>query len=261
MGLLDNLKKMLGVSTTPHPANLQAVQEMLGYSFRDTGLLLLSLTHRSFSRFDQDHSPANERLEFLGDSVLGLVIADQLFKDNPDLREGELTQTKAKLVNEIALASVAGDIGLYKYLRLSPEEDKAGGRGRPSIVSDAFESVIAAVYLDGGLEAARDVILRLIYTRRDILATDSAQRNYKGELLELTQSRGDGAPRYDVLAAEGPDHQKRFNIAVYVAGERTGSGEGSSKKEAEQNAAAVALDLLTDEEPTSPGDAPDSIDE
>lgn len=249
MGLLDSLKKMLGVSGALHTANLYAVQELLGYHFRDTGLLLLSLTHRSYSRFDQDHSPSNERLEFLGDSVLGLVIADQLFRDNPNLREGELTQIKAKLVNETALASVAADIGLNKFLRLSPEEDKAGGRSRLSIVSDAFESVIAAVYLDGGLDAARDVILRLIYSRRCELAADSAQRNYKGELLELTQSRGDGAPRYDVLAAEGPDHRKRFNIAVYVAGERVGSGEGSSKKEAEQHAAAVALELLSEESP------------
>jgi ribonuclease-3 len=195
-----------------------------------------------------DNSPSNERLEFLGDSVLGLVIADQLFRDNPCIREGELTQTKAKLVNEIALASVAGDIGLHKFLRLSPEEDKAGGRSRSSIVSDAFESIIAAVYIDGGLDAARDVILRLIYSRRDELATDSAQRNYKGELLELIQSHGDGAPRYDVLAAEGPDHQKRFNIAVYVAGQKVGSGEGSSKKEAEQRAAAAALEILANEE-------------
>lgn len=258
MGLLDSLKKMLGVSGALHTANLYAVQELLGYHFRDTGLLLLSLTHRSYSRFDQDHSPANERLEFLGDSVLGLVIADQLFRDNPSQREGELTQIKAKLVNETALASVAADIGLNQFLRLSPEEDKAGGRSRPSIVSDAFESVIAAVYLDGGLEAARDVILRLIYSRRGTLATDSAQRNYKGELLELTQSRGDGAPHYDVLAAEGPDHQKRFNIAVYVAGRRVGSGEGSSKKEAEQNAAAVALELLISEGPTPPDPTSDS---
>ena len=248
MGLLDNLKKMLGVSVGAHSANLFAVQELLGYHFRDTGLLLLSLTHRSYSRFDQDHSPSNERLEFLGDSVLGLVIADQLFRDNPNLREGELTQIKAKLVNETALASVAGDIGLNNFLRLSPEEDKAGGRSRASIVSDAFESVIAAIYIDGGLEAARDVILRLIYSRRDELATDSAQRNYKGELLELTQSHGEGAPRYDVLAAEGPDHRKRFNIAVYVAGKRVGTGEGSSKKEAEQHAASSALELLADEE-------------
>ncbi|MDH3890323.1 MAG: ribonuclease III [candidate division Zixibacteria bacterium] len=249
MSLFDNLRKILGVAVSAHAADLYAVQELLGYHFRDTALLLLSLTHRSYSRFDQDHSPSNERLEFLGDSVLGLVIADQLFQDNPDLREGELTQTKAKLVNENALASVAGDIGLNKFLRLSPEEDKAGGRSRPSIISDAFESVIAAVYLDGGLEAARDVILRLIYSRRDELATDSAQRNFKGELLELTQSRGDGAPRYDVLAAEGPDHRKRFNIAVNVAGQRVGSGEGSSKKEAEQQAAAVALKKLSEDAP------------
>lgn len=261
MSLLGNLKKMFGASGGAHAPSLDAVQKLLGYKFRDTGLLLLSLTHRSYSRFDKSHSPSNERLEFLGDSVLGLVIADQLFRDNPKLREGELTQIKAKLVNEVALASVAGDVALNKYLRLSPEEDKAGGRSRSSIVSDAFESVIAAVYLDGGMEAARSVILRLIYSRREELATESAQRNYKGELLELTQSRGDGAPRYDVLAAEGPDHRKRFNIAVYVVGERVGSGDGSSKKEAEQHAAAVALELLTDQGSTPRGSVSGSTDE
>ena len=129
------------------------------------------------------------------------------------------------------------------FHRLSPEEDKAGGRSLQSIESDTFEAVIGAVYIDGGLDAARDVILRLIYSWRDELTTDSAQRNYKGELLELIQSRGDGAPRYDVLAAEGPDHKKRFNIAIYVTGQKVGTGEGSSKKEAEQHAAAAALEI------------------
>jgi ribonuclease-3 len=238
---------MFGVDAAgcPHGLDLGAVEQLLGYHFRDDGLLLLSLTHRSFSRFDQDHSPSNERLEFLGDSVLGLVIADQLFRDNPELREGELTQTKSKLVNEVALAAVAKRIGLNKYLRLSPEEEKAGGRNRPSIVSDAFESVIAAVYLDGGLDVARDVILRLIYSRRDSLTNASSQRNFKGELLELTQSLGEGAPRYDVISEEGPDHRKRFKIVVLVAGQRAGTGIGSSKKEAEQQAAAEALRQMT----------------
>ncbi|MCK4371979.1 MAG: ribonuclease III [candidate division Zixibacteria bacterium] len=243
MGLFDSIKKLIGRAATngSHELDLSAVQDLLGYHFRDENLLLLSLTHRSFSRFDEGHSPSNERLEFLGDSVLGLVIADQLFRDDPDLREGELTQTKSKLVNETALADVAGSIGLNQYLRLSPEEEKAGGRNRPSIVSDAFESVIAAVYLDGGLDAARDVILRLIYSRRGDLANSSAQRNFKGELLEFTQSLGEGAPRYDVVSEAGPDHRKKFNIVVIVAGRKIGSGLGSSKKEAEQHAAAEAL--------------------
>ncbi len=247
MKFFDNLRKILGASTRAHSADLSAVQDLLGYHFRNPDLLLLSLTHRSYSRFDQHNSPSNERLEFLGDSVLGLVIADQLFRDNPDLREGELTKTKAKLVNEVALSSVASEIGLSNYLRLSPEEERAGGRQRPSIISDAFESVIAAVYLDGGLAPARDVILRLIYSRREELVSDAAQRNYKGELLELTQSRGEGAPRYDVLAAEGPDHRKTFSVAVYVAGHCVGTGEGSSKKEAEQHAAAEALKRFKDD--------------
>jgi len=243
MGLFDRFRKALNIPKAgcASDVDLAAVQELLGYYFRDDSLLLLSLTHRSYSRFDEKHSPSNERLEFLGDSVLGLVIADQLFRDNPELREGELTQTKSKLVNETALAGVAKTIGLNRHLRLSPEEEKAGGRKRPSIVSDAFESIIAAVYLDGGLDAARDVILRLIYSRRTALTNATAQRNFKGELLELTQAQGEGAPRYDVVSEEGPDHRKRFKIVVLVNGKRVGLGVGTSKKEAEQHAAAAAL--------------------
>ena len=225
-------------------ADLEAVQDMLGYHFRDEVLLLLSLTHRSFTRFDPSHCPSNERLEFLGDSVLGLVISHQLFQDFPDTREGDLTKTKAKLVNEVALAYVAHKVGFPKHLRLSPEEDRAGGRRRPSIVSDAFESIIAAVYLDGGLDAARDVILRLIYTRRDEILNDTAQRNFKGELLELVQARDSQMPHYEVISEDGPDHQKIFHVRVMVLGCELGQGKGASKKEAEQKAAAVALSQM-----------------
>ncbi len=228
----------------PVQIDVEAVQEILGYSFSDPSLLILGLTHRSFTRFDPHHAPSNERLEFLGDSVLGLVISEQLFRDSPESHEGELTKTKARLVNEITLAAMARRIGLHRHLRLSPEEDRSGGRDRPSIVSDGFESVIAAIYLDGGFEAARRVILDTIYARKDEILSDRSQRNYKGELLELIQGWGETMPRYEVLSETGPDHRKVFKVGVTVLREQLGIGEGSSKREAEQHAAALALKKL-----------------
>jgi ribonuclease-3 len=241
MGLRDFLSRLLGTRTELTYVDLERVQDLLGYHFHNQDILLLSLTHRSFTRFDPDHCPSNERLEFLGDSVLGLVISDQLFRDNPDIREGKLTKIKAKLVNESALAQVARSIGLHQYLRLSPEEDRSGGRELPSIISDALESVIAAIYLDGGIDAARDVILRLLYSRREAILSDAAQRNFKGELLELVQGQGASMPHYEVVSEDGPDHQKKFTVHAVVDGQVWGRGSGSSKKEAEQKAAAVAL--------------------
>lgn len=230
------------IQAGPVKIDPEAVEKILGYRFQDQNLLVLSLTHRSFTRFDPNHSPSNERLEYLGDSVLGLVISHQLFLDNPDTSEGELTKIKARLVNEVTLASVASRIGLHKHLRLSPEEDKAGGRDRASIVSDGLESVLAAVFLDGGLEAARGVILRAIYSHREDILSDDSQRNYKGDLLEKVQAVGENMPRYEVLSESGPDHEKIFTVAVYVLGKIAGRGTGSSKKEAEQKAAAEALE-------------------
>ncbi|MFZ5981250.1 MAG: ribonuclease III [Candidatus Zixiibacteriota bacterium] len=223
---------------------LDEVQHLIGYTFRDRHLLALSLTHRSFLRYNNQRHCSNERLEFLGDSVLGLVIASRLYRDHPDESEGNLTKLKAMMVNENTLSSVSREIGLNAYILLSPEEEKSGGRERASIVSDAFESVIGAVYLDGGFDAARDVVLRHIYTRKENILTDDNQRNYKGDLLELVQARGEGMPRYDVISESGPDHEKEFQVIVTVSGEKVGEGTGSSKKEAEQKAACMALDYF-----------------
>ncbi|MFH1687371.1 MAG: ribonuclease III [bacterium] len=258
MSLTKKLRSLLGLSAPnrresadpdqaqpkqqgPSRVDLDTVEGILGYRFHDRALLILSLTHRSFTRFDPHHSPSNERLEYLGDSVLGLVVAEQLFRDHPQIHEGDLTKMKAKLVNETTLANVSREVDLHRHLRLSPEEDRAGGRERASIVSDGLESVIAAVYLDGGLESARDVILRLIYSRKKQILSDSSQRNYKGALLEMVQSWGEAMPRYDVLEESGPDHQKTFVVEVHVQGAALGQGTGNSKKEAEQHAAAQAL--------------------
>lgn len=231
-----------GATANEHDVDVEAVEEIIGYHFRDLSHLFLALTHRSYSHANGEFLPSNERLEFLGDSVLGLVIADQLFQDHHDLREGEMTKLKALLVNEGTLAEVGRQIKLDQHLLLSVEEDRAGGAQRPSILSDALESVFGAVYLDGGIHAAADVILRLIYARKHDITTDESRRNYKGELLEIIQAEGNGMPRYDVTSETGPDHQKVFHVEVSVRGEMVGTGEGNSKKEAEQKAAAVALE-------------------
>lgn len=225
---------------------LKAVQEITGYHFRNLDILLLALTHRSFYKpSDRLHNrESNERLEYLGDSVLGLVIADLLYKDHPDLREGRLTKMKAMLVNEITLSNVGKNYKLNEYIRISPEEDKLGGRMRPSIISDAVESILGAIYIDGGFPAAFDVITRLIYANKEEIISDKTQKNFKGELLELMQSQGEGMPYYEVESESGPDHDKQFSIFVSVNSEKIGSGTGHTKKEAEQKAAAMALEAV-----------------
>jgi len=244
MSLTDSFKNLFRGKTTARDKDLDEFQKLIGYYFQDTKLLKLSLTHRSFIRAGNAHLPSNERLEFLGDSVLGLIIAHQLYRDCPGMSEGELTKTKAMLVNETTLTRVARDIGLNRYIRVSSDEARTGGRERSSIISDAFESVIGAVYRDGGLEAARQVVLTLIYVRRGAIISDDSQRNFKGDLLELIQSKGDGIPRYEVVSETGPDHEKEFYVIVSINGQKVGTGRGLSKKEAEQKAASEALEYL-----------------
>jgi ribonuclease III len=250
MSLWKSLQQLISspskTATSYGEVDIEGLERLLGYQFTSRETLIHALTHRSHARADESSVDSNERLEFLGDSVLGLVIAERLYRDNPDIMEGEMTKTKALLVSESSLSTIGKVIGLHQFLLLSPEEDRAGGRERASILSDAFESVIAAVYLDGGLESARRVITRLIYDRRDILLNDSSRRNFKGELLELVQGRASGMPRYDVVSESGPDHDKIFTVSVAVSGQIIGQGSGNSKKEAEQRAAAEALAILSD---------------
>ncbi len=245
MGLGNKLIRALGLGRkTTSAINPEEVQGLIGYRFKNVQLLRLGLTHRSYSYAQDEYSQSNERLEFLGDSVLGLVIAEFLFKDHPDLREGELTKTKALLVSETTLAEMAIDSGLNRYLLLAPEEERSGGRERASIVSDALESVIGAVFLDGGLTGAREVVHRLIYSKKEQIISDSSKRNFKGELLELMQARGDGMPRYEIVSESGPDHNKQFSVDVYIGRIRVGLGTGHTKKEAEQQAASAALEYF-----------------
>ena len=245
MGLFDFLKR--NPAASPQKAVHELAEEFylkLGYLFRDPSFLLQALTHRSHSRTVDNSADSNERLEYLGDSILGMVISEYLYHAYPDYKEGDLTKTKALLVNETALSTVGKESGLNTLILLSAEEEKSGGRNRNSIISDALEAVIGAIYLDSGLNAARDFIYRVILSRKEDILSDANQHNYKGELLEYLQARGESAPHYEVLSEEGPDHEKIFRIAVHAGGKITGIGMGQSKKEAEQRAAAESLNYL-----------------
>ncbi len=243
MTLWEKFRRLFSASESP-PSDLPKLEQLLGYKFNRPELARLALTHRSLVRARDGELPSNERLEFLGDSVLGLVIADQLYRDHPGQSEGDLTKQKAMLVNEIALARVGIESGFNAHILLSTDEERAGGRERPSIVSDAFEAIIAAVYIDGGLEAARRMILKCLYSRHDELINDVAQQNYKGNLLERLQAEAGELPIYEVIEESGPDHDKTFCVAVKQGDRQLGEGSGPSKKDAEQRAACMALERL-----------------
>lgn len=216
-------------------------------------LLTLALTHRSYA-YENGGLPTNERLELLGDAVLGLVIVEELFRRHPDSSEGDLAKLRNSIVNSQALAGVARELtddGLGEYLLLGRGEINTGGHGKASILADTLESLLGAVYLEHGLEGARGVILRLFDELLDTAPTLGAALEWKSSLQELTAVRGLGVPRYEVTS-EGPDHDRRFSAVVYLGGEAYGTGVGRSKKAAETEAAAqawTALDAEPDAEP------------
>ncbi|MFZ4371678.1 MAG: ribonuclease III [Mycobacterium sp.] len=214
-------------------------------------LLTLALTHRSYA-YENGGLPTNERLELLGDAVLGLVIVAELFRRHPDHAEGDLAKLRNSIVNSHALAGVARDLtdeGLGEYLLLGRGETITGGHAKSSILADTVESLIGAVYLEHGLPGAQKVILRLFEDLLDTAPTLGAALEWKSSLQELTAARGLGVPRYEVTS-EGPDHERRFSAAVYVGGDVCGRGVGQSKKVAETNAAAQAWTALdADSEP------------
>ncbi len=215
------------------------------YRFKDTDLLDLALRHRSFVYSNEEEGiTSNERLEFLGDAVLDLIVTEDLFRRHPSKREGELTQIKSLLVSKAVLAQKAREIGIGDFLYLSREEDLAGGRGRTSILGDGFEAVLGAIYLDGGLEPAQGFVTAHLLRNQEEITSDGTYLNFKSALLEHAQSEGRGHPRYLVHAEEGPDHRKTFTVEVLVAGDRVGLGQGRSKKEAQQMAAREALEHL-----------------
>jgi ribonuclease-3 len=217
----------------------------LGHRFRRIRVLERALTHRSFAHEAETPGQHYESLEFLGDSVLELIISESLYLANPDRSEGELSKTRSFLVSRSELADLSGRLGLGRYLRLSDNEEKTGGRSRKTILADAFESVIAAIYLDGGMEAARSFILNQF---RDHLKQDDRDElelgNYKSRLQERLHVLGGLEPSYRVIRESGPQHSKTFLIEVRGLNRVLARAQGTSKKRAEQKAARLALDEL-----------------
>jgi ribonuclease-3 len=229
--------------------DLAELQVRLGHSFRDEGLLRLALTHPSVAHEAGTATAHNQRLEFLGDSVLGLVLSRALYEKIPEAHEGALTKSRARLVNAGSLAAHARALGLGAHLVLSRGEENTGGRRRASALADAFEAVLGAVFLDGGLEAARAFVLREFAGDFSALAGASDIENPKGELQELLQSRSPRAPEYETLSASGPGHDPVFECAVRHDGAELARGAGKSKKAAESAAALAALEKLRAENP------------
>ena len=222
---------------------LTKLEQGLGYTFRNKTLLENALTHSSYANENRErHLPDNERLEFLGDSILGFVVAEYLYRNFPDKPEGELTRIRADLVCERNLAEAAATVELGSYLLLGHGEEQGGGRKRDSIVSDAMESVIAASFMDGGFAAAKEIIDRLILS--NIPKGRPRNFDYKTAFQELVQRKKDQQIHYELTGESGPDHDKHFEVEVLLNGKAVGRGVGSSKKRAEQAAAEAAIEAL-----------------
>jgi ribonuclease-3 len=227
------------------------LESILGHQFRDPQRLLQALMHSSRipERASGEPSESNEKLEFLGDAVLELVVSEELVREFPDWSEGQLSKSRARLVNATAISLSAQRLGIGKYLRLGRGEEKTGGRTKPALLADAYEALIAAVYLDGGLEAARGFVRRsLVEGAIAVEAERLGHTDHKSALQEYLQSRGMAPGAYYVIAETGPDHQKTFRVEVRIAGQVNAIGCGRTKKEAEQAAAIAALIQLGAEE-------------
>lgn len=222
---------------------IKDLEEAIHYQFQNISLLQNALTHSSYANERWHNSLlSNERLEFLGDSILGMLVAEYLFKNFPDRPEGELTRMRADMVCEKTLAAVANRIGLGQHLMLGHGEEQGGGRSRDSILADAMESVIAACFLDGGMEAALQFIRRFILT--EVPVTKLHNEDYKTKLQELVQQKKNQILSYRLIGESGPDHDKKFDVEVFLNGSVVGTGSGRSKKRAEQDAARAAIEAL-----------------
>ena len=222
---------------------IKDLETAIGYRFQNITLLQNALAHSSYANERwHDSLKSNERLEFLGDSILGMVVAEYLYRNFPDRPEGELTRMRADMVCEGALAGIARRISLGQHLLLGNGEEQGGGRDRNSILADAVESVIAACFLDGGMEAARQFINTFVLT--DVPVRKLRNADYKTALQELVQQKKNQVLSYELLGEEGPDHNKTFRVSVLLNGIAVGEGSGSSKKRAEQDAARAAIEKL-----------------
>jgi ribonuclease III len=228
-------------------SDLAALQTRLGYTFRDGNLLRLALTHPSVAHEQGVPMEHNQRLEFLGDAVLQLVLTRELYEKFPAFNEGPLTKARAKLVNRRTLAVRGRELGLGEHLTLSRGEELHGGRERPSALADAYEALVGAIFLDGGFEVARELILREFGTAFGGLNVIPILENPKGELQEFLQARSSEPPQYHVVSSSGPDHDRVFECTVHHNGVELARGRGKSKKAAESEAALAALKKLREQ--------------
>ncbi len=219
-------------------------QSRIGHPFRDPGLLDRALTHKSYA--NENKVPYhNERMEFLGDSILNFIISEHLMKIGPDSTEGDLSRLRASVVSEPALALIARSIGLGAELLIGKGEEQTGGREKDSLLADSLEALIASIYLDQGMDAAKTFVLRFFDNSLNNACAARFSLDYKTDLQELCQQQIKKLPEYRVVSESGPDHRKQFEVEVWIKGEPAGRGSGKSKKEAEQHAAKEALEKLT----------------
>lgn len=216
----------------------------LGFAFKDNALLQQAMYHRSYLNEAGESVESNERMEFLGDAVLGLIVSDKLYRDYPGLSEGHLSQLRAILVRWDALAGVAGRIDLGDYLVLGRGEEMSGGRARPSNLAAALEALIGAAFLDSGMAGARKLVLKLLKPDFEQIAAQGVTADSKSELQHVAQTRWHQIPEYRLRSSEGPDHAKLFTVEVLVGNQVVGQGQGRNKKQAELNAARQALETL-----------------
>ena len=225
-------------------AQLEELQQTIDYNFKDTALLRTALTHSSYANENKKSGiTSNERLEFLGDSVLGMTVAALIYKSKPNMPEGQMTRLRAELVCEKSLAALAVTIGLGECILLGRGEEKGGGRERPSILADAVEAVLAAVYIDGGLTIVKKIVSKYFAPKLDRFGTENT--DYKTALQEMIQEKPGQILSYHIINESGPDHQKSFTVEVLLNNNGIGSGTGKSKKDAEQAAAKSALGEIT----------------
>ena len=223
---------------------MQSLEIRLDYKFNDISLLKNALVHSSYANEVRGNTHSNERLEFLGDSVLSIIVADHLFSNYPNMPEGELTKLRASLVCEKSLCVFSRELGLGEYLLLGKGEDKNGGRERDSILADAFEAVLAAIYIDGGMDAAKKHIFNTVLRDLERHTDENSFKDYKTVLQEIIQRNPEETVSYTLIDETGPDHDKIFTVEVHLNSNVIGRGCGKSKKQAEQMAAQQALELM-----------------
>ena len=223
---------------------MEALEERLGYKFKNINLLKNSLTHSSYANEVRGGFSSNERLEFLGDSVLSIIVSEHIYNKYPNMPEGELTRLRASLVCEKSLCAFSRELGIGEFLKLGNGEDKHGGRERDSILADAFEAVLASIYLDGGMAAARKHVMNTVLRDLKHHCDEDTFKDYKTTLQEIIQRNPEESVTYILIDESGPDHDKSFTVEVHLNSNTIGTGTGKSKKQAEQMAAKQALKLM-----------------